>query len=41
MVTKRCDAAVDVWVDGYQDNAVSLMPRYQCRTIKPAKFVVA
>lgn len=40
-VAKRCDLALDVWIDAYKDNQSSLTTKYVSRSIQPAKFVVA
>ena len=39
-VAKRCDLALDVWIDAYKDNKSSLTTVYRARECKPAKFAV-
>jgi len=40
IVTNKCDAALDIWVDAYRENGVTVMTRYRSRNPQPAKFCV-
>ena len=40
IVAKRCDLALDVWIDAYKADGIYLGPVYKSRNPKPAKFVV-
>jgi len=40
MLRGRCDAAITVWVDAYQNNRVLKGERYLARLLMPAKFEV-
>ena len=39
-VAKRCDIALDVWVDAYKTDGVFVGTRYRSRSPQPAKFAV-
>lgn len=41
IVAKKCDLAIDVWVDAYKENGISFISKYKARKQQPAKFVVA
>ena len=43
IVSKRCDLALDLWIDAYKgpEHAVSVIARYKSRKPQPAKFVVS
>jgi len=43
IVSKRCDLALDLWIDAYKEpeHAVSIVARYKARNPQPAKFVVS
>jgi hypothetical protein len=41
MVTKRCDVALDIWLDSGEDDGVSVTAQYRARKFQPAKFCVA
>ena len=40
IVAKRCDLAMDVWVDAYKKNGIYASQVYKTRTPQPAKFAV-
>ena len=39
-VAKRCDVALDVWIDAYKTDGVFVGTRYRSRNPQPAKFAV-
>lgn len=43
IVSKRCDLALDLWIDSYKEpeHAVSVISRYRARQPSPAKFAVS
>lgn len=43
IVSKRCDLALDLWIDAYKEpeHAVSVIARYRARNPQPAKFIVS
>lgn len=40
LVAKRCDAAVNLWVDAYKPDPVSMGERYRASVSRPAKYAI-
>jgi hypothetical protein len=40
-VAKKCDLALNIWVDAYKPDGVCLITKYMAREPRPAKFSVA
>lgn len=40
IVSKRCDLALDIWIDAYREDGITVTTRYIAQEAKPAKFAV-
>lgn len=40
IVAKRCDLMLDVWIDAYREDGVTITSQYKARNAQPAKFAV-
>lgn len=40
IVSGKCDLMLEIWIDAYKENGVTIISSYKSKTPKPAKFTV-